>query len=354
MGLPVTAPPLSNRLAVLAAQARTAFGDYVHSRRNARRAYLTAGGLLSEARDSTKRGEWGRFLAEAGIEERTATNMIRLHRGGWTDEAIEAAHGIRAALDVQAVRDRLASEGTAVESDEAGEALRDSPGAFTAFCSARDSAPADVAAAVASSLDPDPGGEEENFSGNAGEAEGEEPRNDGSGKWHPARPSSNEWYSPSWIVDPAREALGGIDLDPASCAQANETIRAARVFTAADDGLAQDWQGRVWLNPPYSGGDLIEWCRKLVAEVESGSVVEAVVLLPCYVETRALQLVLGACTAACFPSRRVQFERPGLPVRNPPAGSVVAYFGKRPERFRSAYADRGEVLPGRWAWRDAA
>ena len=191
--------------------------------------------------------------------------------------------------------------------------------------------------------------------GNAGEAEGEEPRNDGSGKWHPARPSSNEWYSPAWIVDPARAALGGmIGLDPASCAQANETIRAARYFTADDDGLAHPWTGRVWLNPPYSGGDLIEWCRKLVAEVESGSVVEAVVLLPSHVETRALQIILARCDAVCFPSRRIQFERPDLPAMHPPAGSAVAYFGPNPERFRSAYADRGEVLPGRWAWRDAA
>ena len=352
-------PPLSNRLAVLAAQARTAFGDYVQSRRNARRGFLVVGGLLSEARGSARRGEWGPFLVEAGIGERTATNMIRLHRGGWTGETLEAAGGVRAALDVQAARDRLACEVEEEGQGEAAEALQDSPDAFVAFCASSDSAPAEVAAVVVSGLDDDAGSEgekAENFSGNAGEAEGEEPRNDGSLKWNPARPSSNEAYTPEWACGPAREALGGFDLDPASCEEANATIRAARFFSIEDDGLAHPWSGKIWLNPPYSGpgGTLIAWIGKLLADVESGAVVEAVALLPAYVETEALQAVLARCDAVCFPSRRIQFERPGLPAMHPPAGSAVAYFGPNPERFREAYADRGEVLPGRWAWRVAA
>ena len=188
-----------------------------------------------------------------------------------------------------------------------------------------------------------------------GEGEGDEPRNDGSRKWHPARPSSNEAYSPAWIVDPARAALGGFDLDPASCEEANATIRAARFFSIEDDGLAHPWTGKVWLNPPYSGsGTLLAWIGKLLADVESGSVVEAVALLPAYVETKVLQAVLARCDAVCFPSQRIQFDRPGLPSMHPPAGSAVGYFGPRPERFRDAYSDRGEVLPGRWAWGEAA
>ncbi len=148
--------------------------------------------------------------------------------------------------------------------------------------------------------------------------------------------------------------LGGFDLDPASCAEANETIRAARYFTANDDGMGQPWRGRIWLNPPYSDRDLIRWVTKLVESFDSGAVPEAVMLLPAYVETRMGQAALARCDAVCFPARRVQFNRPGLPATNPPAASMLCYFGARVDRFRAAYSGRGLVMPGVWAWPEAA
>lgn len=35
---------------------------------------------------------------------------------------------------------------------------------------------------------------------------------------------SNEWYTPAFIIKSAHDVMGGIDLDPASCERANETL----------------------------------------------------------------------------------------------------------------------------------
>lgn len=342
-------PVLSNRLSHLAGEARLANRTFQRNSAAAMVAYVAAGRALAEARDGARRGEWAAVLSVAGIEERTARNMIRAARGGWSGELLTAAGGVRVALAVEAWRARLADGAAVAGPPEAVAALAGGAAAFIAYCQAAGEAPGEVVESLAA-----PGAAVEIPESDSGSGEPAADENDGSGKWHPARPSSNEWYSPSWIVEPARAVLGSIDLDPASCAEANETIRAARFYTAADDGMAQPWRGRVWLNPPYSDRDLIRWVTKLVAARASGAVPEAVVLLPAYTETRMSQAALAACDAVCFPARRVQFHRPGLPATNPPAASMLVYFGARVDRFRAAYSDRGLVLPGASAWPEAA
>jgi phage N-6-adenine-methyltransferase len=54
------------------------------------------------------------------------------------------------------------------------------------------------------------------------------------------------------------DAEFGFTLDAAATA---ENAKCARYFTREDDGLAQEWTGRVWLNPPY-GRELGLWMRK--------------------------------------------------------------------------------------------
>ncbi|HUZ23794.1 MAG TPA: hypothetical protein VMV07_08510 [Streptosporangiaceae bacterium] len=45
--------------------------------------------------------------------------------------------------------------------------------------------------------------------------------------------------------------------------------RSALFYTAADDGLAQPWKGRVWLNPPY-GHVIGQWMARARGEVAAG------------------------------------------------------------------------------------
>lgn len=67
----------------------------------------------------------------------------------------------------------------------------------------------------------------------------------------------DEWLTPPEIV----RALGPFDLDP--CSPINRPWpTAAKHLTIDDDGLSQDWSGRVWLNPPY-GKFVWTWLEKL-------------------------------------------------------------------------------------------
>ena len=88
----------------------------------------------------------------------------------------------------------------------------------------------------------------------------------------------NEWYTPAEYVEAAREVMGSIDLDPASCVEANEVVKAEAFYTKDEDGLAREWSGNVWLNPPYSRDLMPAFVEKLKDAYQSGAVTSAVVL----------------------------------------------------------------------------
>jgi hypothetical protein len=75
--------------------------------------------------------------------------------------------------------------------------------------------------------------------------------------------------------------MGGIDLDPASCPAANETVRATHFYTIRDDGLTQPWFGRIWLNPPYGKRSPCakDFVRRFAEMFADGAVEQGCILL---------------------------------------------------------------------------
>lgn len=72
--------------------------------------------------------------------------------------------------------------------------------------------------------------------------------------------TSDDYYTPKWIFD----ALGvEFDLDVSAPPGGIPWVPAKRHFTIVDDGLAQPWEGRVWMNPPFS--DVTPWANKFIA-----------------------------------------------------------------------------------------
>jgi hypothetical protein len=110
--------------------------------------------------------------------------------------------------------------------------------------------------------------------------------------------------------------MTAIDLDPASCAQANdEVVQATRFFTPEDDGLTQRWGGRVWLNPPGGKDDRARsrtkiWWIKLCEEYLAGRVSQALFLA---FNVEFLQVSQAGCPVAamslpfCIPAKRLCF-----------------------------------------------
>lgn len=70
--------------------------------------------------------------------------------------------------------------------------------------------------------------------------------------------STDTWLTPKWLLD----ELGPFNLDPCAAPEPRPFPTAGMMISEANgDGLAAQWLGRVWLNPPYSNPG--PWVEKL-------------------------------------------------------------------------------------------
>lgn len=145
-----------------------------------------------------------------------------------------------------------------------------------------------------------------------------------------------EWYTPVEIRLAVLAALGGIvDVDP--CADPGQSFPATEHFTEAENGLVRPWLGRVYMNPPYGRG-ISAWTTKLRDELRNGWATEAIALLPARTDTTWWHEL--APPVVCFIRGRLKFS--GY-EQSAPFPSAAAYFGPRPDRFTSVFADLGQV-----------
>lgn len=138
----------------------------------------------------------------------------------------------------------------------------------------------------------------------------------------------NEWYTPAEYLHAAREVMGGIDLDPASTREANTIVQAEQFCTIADDGLTQDWYGRVWLNPPYAQPLIGKFAEKLVDEYVRDNIEQACVLVNNATETEWFLHMASVANAFCFPKTRIKFWAPDRSTASPLQGQAFMYLGE--------------------------
>jgi len=149
--------------------------------------------------------------------------------------------------------------------------------------------------------------------------------------------TGDEWYTPPEII----HSLGEFDLDPATSPEAFKLNKSAKlIYTVKDDGLQQQWKGRIWLNPPYSNPLIQQFLIKM-AEHDNG-----IALVFAKIEAKWFHdIVLRHATAIKFLYDRVRFFKPdgtqGLQPRN---GSMLVAYGMENARILSENTLKGKFL----------
>lgn len=165
---------------------------------------------------------------------------------------------------------------------------------------------------------------------------------------------SAEWYTPPVYIEAARQVMGSIDLDPASCFEANQIVKATSYYTREQNGLDQPWHSNVWLNPPYGRTMKMAATRKstiglfvekLLQEYASGNVSQAIILATTEVNAKWFYPLLQF--PVCFPDHRIKFIVPVKLERgiySQMFGSCFAYLGPNKAKFIEVFSKFGVIV----------
>lgn len=124
---------------------------------------------------------------------------------------------------------------------------------------------------------------------------------------------SDEYYTPVAIT----WALGVFDLDPCAGPMRHATIN---YRLPERDGLLLPWQGRVWLNPPYS--TIHAWLQRFV---EHGN---GVALVNVRSDARWFHDFVAQSTGVLWLRGRINFNRDIGPAKYVQTGQVLVAFGE--------------------------
>lgn len=181
---------------------------------------------------------------------------------------------------------------------------------------------------------------------------------------------TQEWYTPQEYIDRVRSVFNGqIDLDPASCAMANEVVKAETYWTAENKPLEHMWDaGTVFCNPPY-GGMQGKFLSHMLAQHRAGRFIDGIFLCNASVGETWWASVWQA-TAVCLVYRRIRFDtvvrhhevshndrekywtKTGrdrdTPIRgigpSPTKGNSFVYMGEHPNAFDGHFCDIGRII----------
>lgn len=191
-------------------------------------------------------------------------------------------------------------------------------------------------------------------------------------EFNPQKDTGNvERYTQPHIIEAARNAMGGITLDPASCEKAQTIVSAKHYIALPNNGLDADWFGNVWVNWPYSRAEQpcktnckkkkcetrgyctkeyipgnIDWANKVIEEYMDSLMVTSICAITWLSGASDwFQDMLHESDAYCILKDRPHFIDPATmkPMPSAMKDAVVFYFGSKPYRFEGSFQKLGFV-----------
>jgi len=146
----------------------------------------------------------------------------------------------------------------------------------------------------------------------------------------------DEWYTPMAFIEAARALMDDIDLDPATCPTAQARIQATNRYFKDDDGLGQEWYGRVWCNPPYSYPLIEQFTQKAIAEREAGHITQGLLLVNNCTDA-AWFVALAERFPVMFTKGRAKFWQADQRTFATRQGQALFYMGDDIDAFHRAF-----------------
>lgn len=128
--------------------------------------------------------------------------------------------------------------------------------------------------------------------------------------------NTDMWATPQDVFD----KLNSIFSFETDVCAIPENAKCEHYYTPEMDGLAQEWRGVCWMNPPYGRG-IGEWIKKAYESSQAGATV--VCLLPARVDTRWWHDYCAGAAEIHFVKGRLKF---GSAKDSAPFPSAIVVF----------------------------
>jgi hypothetical protein len=126
--------------------------------------------------------------------------------------------------------------------------------------------------------------------------------------------ATDDWYTPPEIFKALRLRF---DLDPCSPGLGH-WVPADKIYTKQDDGLAQQWRGLVFMNPPFGRRNgHTPWLEKFLRHANGVAIVRA------YTSSAWWHQYMPRAEGLLFPRGKTKFIRPDGSIGRAPGHGIV-------------------------------